>query len=100
MNTTSKAQDSWVQVLIAIRNSYYRHKNHESGNQFQKYWMRTGFGGSENSKYVVVCDNQEIRDWLADRGQKIAENMLIGVLGEKVEVEFVVKEKSNGSFDI
>ena len=94
MNTTSKAQDSWVQALIAIRNSYYRTKSHESGNQFQKYWNRTGFGGFVNGKYLIVCDEPGIRDWLADRGKKIAENVLVGVLGERVEVEFVVKENA------
>ena len=92
MNTNSKAQDSWVQALIAIRNNYYRMNNHESGSQFQKYWNRTGFERFENGKYIIVCDEPEIRDWLADRGQKIAENMLLGVLGERVEVEFVIKE--------
>lgn len=93
MNTNSKAQDSWIQVLIAIRNSYYRMKSHQSGSEFQKYWMRTEFGGFENGKYVVKCDEPEIRDWLQDRGKKIAENILIGVLGKAVEVEFVTKEK-------
>ena len=92
MNPNSKTQDSWIQALIAIRNSYYRHKSHESGSQFQKYWMRTGFGGFENGKYIVECDEPEIRDWLENRGMKIAENVLIGVLGERVEVEFTVKE--------
>ncbi len=92
MNTNSKAQDSWIQALIAIRNSYYRMNSHESGSQFQKYWKRTGFGGFENGKYLVVCDEPEIGDWLIDRGQKIAENVLVGILGERVEVEFTVKE--------
>ena len=91
MDSNSKAQDSWIEVLIAIRNSYYRRKSHQSGSEFQKYWMRTGFGGFENGKYVVECDEPEIRDWLDDRGKKIAENMLIGVLGKVVEVEFVNK---------
>jgi len=54
--------------------------------------MRTGFGGFENGKYIVECDEPEIRDWLENRGMKIAENVLIGVLGERVEVEFTVKE--------
>ena len=93
MNPNSKTQDSWIQALIAIRNSYYRFKSHESGSYFQKYWMGTGFGGFENGKYLVECDELEIRDWLIDRGQKIAENMLVGILGERVEVEFTVKEK-------
>ena len=44
----------------------------------------------------MVCDEPEIRDWLEDRGKKIAENMLVGILGERVEVEFVVKEKNSG----
>jgi len=92
MNTESKAQDSWIQALIAIRNSYYRHKSNESGSMFQKYWNRTGFGGFENGKFIVECDELEIRDWLENRGQKIAENMLVGVLGERVEVEFVLGE--------
>ena len=92
MNPNSKAQDSWIQALIAIRNAYYRFKSHESGSMFQKYWNRTGFGGFENGKYIVVCDTLEIRDWLIDRGKKIAENMLVGILGERVEVEFTVKE--------
>ena len=92
MNPNSKAQDSWIQALIAIRNAYYRHKSHESGSMFQKYWNRTGFGGYENGKYIVVCDEPGIRDWLQDRGKKIAENVLIGVLGKAVEVEFTVKE--------
>ena len=96
MNLNSKSQDSWIQALIAIRNSYYRMKSHEGGCPFQLYWMRTGFGGFENGKYVVVCDEPEIRDWLEDRGKKIAENMLVGILGERVEVEFVVKEKNSG----
>lgn len=67
-------------------------KSHESGSQFQKYWMATEFGGFENGKYLVVCDEPEIRDWLEGRGQKIAENMLVGILGTRVEVEFTVKE--------
>ena len=92
MNPNSKAQDSWIQALISISHSYYRLKSHESGSIFQKYWNRTGFGGFENGKYVVVCDELEIRDWLASRGKKIAENMLVGILGERVEVEFVLKE--------
>ena len=91
MNTSSKAQDSWIQALIAIRNSYYRHKSHEGGSTFQKYWMRTGFGGFENGKYIVECDEPEIREWLESNGKKIAENMLVGILGERVEVEFTVK---------
>ena len=96
MNPNSKAQDSWIQALIAIRNSYYRMNSHESGSQFQKYWMRTSFGGiaeglgtMENGKYIVECDALEIRDWLIDRGKKIAENMLVGILGERVEVDFI-----------
>ena len=88
MNPNSKTQDSWIQALIAIRNSYYRLNGFESGSQFQKYWNRTGFGRFENGKYVVVCDEPEIRDWLADRGKPVAENMLVGILGERVEVEF------------
>ena len=90
MNPNSKAQDSWIQALIAIRNSYYRMKSHESGSQFQKYWMATEFGGFDTGIYTVICDEPEIRDWLADRGQKIAENMLVGILGKRVEVEFVL----------
>lgn len=89
----SKAQDSWIQALIAIRSSYYRMNSHESGSQYQKYWNRTRCGGFENGKYLVICDEPEIRDWLEDRGQKIAENVLIGVLGERVEVEFMVEEQ-------
>ena len=92
MNTTSKAQDSWVQALISIRDIYYRMKSSQSGSMFQRYWMRTGFGGIENGKYIVICDDEEQRDWLADRGKTIAENILVGVLGERVEVEFITKE--------
>lgn len=92
MNPNSKAQDSWIQALLAIKHSYYRMKHHQSGSPFRKYWMKTGFGGFENGKYIVVCDEPEIRDWLTDRGKKIAENMLVGILGERVEVEFVVEE--------
>jgi len=91
MNPNSKAQDSWIQALIAIRNVYYRMNSHESGSQFQKYWMATEFRGFENSKYLVICDEPEIREWLESNGQKIAENMLVGILGERVEVEFTVK---------
>lgn len=94
MNTNSKSQDIWVQALISIRNAYYRMKSHQSGSLFQKYWMKTEFGGFENGKFIVVCDEPEVRDWLEDRGKKIAENMLIGVLGERVEIEFVVEDKS------
>lgn len=92
MNTNSKAQDSWKQALISIRNTYYHMKSHQSGSSFQKYWIRTKFGGLENGRFIVVCDEPEIRDWLKDRGKKIAENMLVGVLGERVEVEFIVEE--------
>ena len=91
MNPNSKAQDSWIQALIAIRNSYYRHKSHESGSQFQKYWNRTGFGGFDTGIYTVVCDEPGIRYWLENRGKKIAENILVGILGERVKVEFVIK---------
>ena len=89
MNIESKAQGSWIQALIAIRDYYYRTTFHQSGSQFKKYWMRTKFDKFKNGKYIVVCDKPRIRDWLANRGQKVVENILVGILGEKVEVEFV-----------
>ena len=93
MNKQPKAQDSWVQALISIQHTYYHLRSSQTGSSFQRYWMKTGFGGFEKGKFIVVCDEPEIRDWLADRGTKIAESALVGVLAEVVEVEFMVDEK-------
>lgn len=89
----SLSQDNWVQALIAIKLDYYR------GQQvtfFEQNWGDTGFAGQEDGRFKVTCRNEKQRAWLEGHGKKIAENMLVGVLGERVEVEFTVKESESG----
>lgn len=85
---SSLSQDNWVKVLMAISLDYYNGRN----SQFERDWSGTGYVGREDGKFVVVCRDEEQQWWLKDHGKKIAENMLVGVLGERVEVEFVVEE--------
>jgi len=88
-DSRSLSQDNWVKVLMAISLDYYNGRN----SQFERNWSGTGYVGREDGKFVVVCRDEEQQLWLKDHGKKIAENMLVGVLGARVEVEFVVKEK-------
>lgn len=82
----SRNQDSWVQALVAIQDTHYR----QSNLGFRRYWQSTEYGGRQDGKFIVICEDEDQRAWLADRGKKIAEHALVGVLGESVEVEFVI----------
>lgn len=83
-DSRSLSQDEWVQALIAIKQDYYRGRP----TAFDQYWGGTGFAGRQDSVFRVSCSEDQ-QEWLTGTGKKIAENMLVGVLGERVEVEFV-----------
>ena len=82
-------QTQWLQALITIKNTYYRKTMYKSSGEFQKFWQPTEFGGRQDGKFVVICEDEDQRAWLEDRGKAIAEKALVGVLGKAVEVEFV-----------
>ena len=82
----SLSQDDWVKALMLIKQEHYRRR----AGDFDRYWSVTGYAGRHNGKYRVVCMGPDQRQWLEDRGKKIAENILVGILGERVEIEFVV----------
>lgn len=84
---SSFSQDEWMQALIAIKLDYYRGRH----TAFDQYWGGTGFAGQQDGVFKVSCQEDQ-QEWLEGNGKKIAENMLVGVLGERVEVEFIVEE--------
>jgi len=82
----SLSQDDWVKALIVIKQDYYRNR---PGN-FNRYWNVTGYAGRHDGKFRVICMGPDQRQWLEEHGKSIAENVLVGILGERVEIEFVV----------
>lgn len=86
-DSLSFSQDDWIQALTAIKQDYYRGRH----TAFDQYWGSTGFAGRQDGVFKVSCQEDQ-REWLESNGKKIAENMLVGVLGERVEVEFIVEE--------
>jgi len=82
-------QTPWIQTLITIRNTYYKRTMYKASGEFNKFWQPTEYGGRKDGKFTVICESEDQRDWLEDRGKAIAEKTLVGVLGEQVEVEFV-----------
>lgn len=80
-------QTPWVQALIAIQSTHYRNDL----KAFRQFWENTEYGGRQDGKFVVICGDEDQRDWLADRGKMIAEHILVSVLGKYVEVEFVIR---------
>ena len=85
-DSSSLSQDKWIEALIAIKQDYYRGRH----TAFDQYWGDTGFAGRQDGVFKVSCKETQ-REWLESNGKKIAENMLVGILGERVEVEFTVK---------
>jgi len=86
----SLSQDEWVLVLIYMKRHYYPRPSNDK--DYDHFWGDTGFAGRKNGKYQVVCRDKKHRDYLDSHGTKmICENALLNVLGEKVEVEFVVE---------
>jgi len=83
----SLSQDNWVKALMVINLDYYQGRNR----QFERDWNGTGYVGWQDGRFTVVCQDDDQRLWLQDHGKKIAENVLVGVLGERVEIEFVVE---------
>ena len=91
-------QTFWVQTLTAILQTYY--KGQESGD-FAEYWQPTVAFQHLNGKVTVLCEfGDEQLEWLQAR-QKIAERMLVGVLGKSTEVVFIstVEWKGIGNAD-
>jgi len=87
-DSISLSQDNWVQALIAIKQDYYRGRH----TAFDRNWGDTGYVGKQDGRFIVTCRDDEQHAWLTDHGKKTAENMLVGILGGKVEVEFVMEE--------
>jgi len=87
-DSPSFSQDNWVKALLVIDLDYYPGR----ARHFERDWSGTGYVGRQDRKFVVSCRDEEQQLWLKDRGKKIAENILVGILGERVEVEFVVAE--------
>jgi len=83
----SFSQDPWVKVLLTIKRYHYRGRHVT----FERQWGNTGYDGRQNGKYRIVCRDEDQRAWLESNGHKTAENMLVGILGERVEVEFAVE---------
>lgn len=91
-------QTFWVQTLTAILQTYYKN---QQGGDFAIYWQPTVAFHHRNGKVTVLCEHgDEQLVWLQDR-QKIAERMLVGVLGKPTEVQFVstVEWKGIGNAD-
>jgi len=86
-DSPSLSQDNWVKALMVINLDYYQGRNR----QFERDWDGTGYVGRQDGKFTVACRDDDQRLWLQDHGKKIAENVLVGVLGERVEIEFVVE---------
>jgi DNA-binding transcriptional regulator GbsR (MarR family) len=85
----SLSQDLWLQALTAIRDAHYLRTSWTRGGPWNDYWLPTEYGGCQDGKFIVICQDEDQRAWLIDRGKKIAERALVGVLGEQMEVEFV-----------
>lgn len=85
----SLSQDDWVKALIAIKRTYYRGRHRV----FDQFWNTTGYAGRHDGKFRVTCLGPDQRQWLEERGKKIAENVLVGILGVRIEIEFVVTEE-------
>jgi len=84
-------QTPWVEALAIIRNTYYKRSVFKDSGEFNKFWLPTEYGGRKKGKFTIICESEEQRAWLEDHGKAIAQNMLVGILCERVEVEFVYK---------
>jgi len=92
-DSISPSEDPWTKALVVIGSTYYPKKMHFGSSDWHKYWSATRYGSVEDGKFVVLCDTEEQRAWLEDRGTSIAERQLMEMLDdEDVEVEFVVSE--------
>lgn len=96
---TFPSQDPWKKVLEIIASTYYPTRTWRDGSDWRKYWHKANYVGQRDGKHIVLCDTEEQRIWLEDRGQKIAENALAAVLGVKAEIEFVVEGEDHDRVD-
>lgn len=103
----SKEQNTWLAALTQILNEQYGTNRYTSmAANFRKYWQPTEAESyrhnANGSKVKILCvgdDPEYQRDWLTDRGKTLAERVLVGILGENVEVEFVIRESDQTDDD-
>lgn len=92
-DSISPSEDPWTKALAVIGSTYYMKKMHFRSSLWQRYWIATRYGGVRDGKFIVLCDTDEQRAWLEDRGKSIAESSLTAIIDDVVEVEFVVGER-------
>ena len=93
--TPAKEQNTWVKVLVQILHEKYSQRGGAEATEYQKYWQPTELHSSSNGVMKILCSGEDPeyqRDWLNDRGNSVVERMLVGILGEKVSVEFITLE--------
>ena len=84
------SQGLWNQVLRAIGLTYYPQQMNLRSSAYSQYWLPTIYGAQVDNAHVIMCATVDQRDWLRDRGTKIAEKTLTAVLGVRSEVRFEV----------
>jgi hypothetical protein len=78
-------QKIWQRVIDQLQDEMPR-------GSFQEYVSVTRANRYDGNTLVVVAPTQEIRLWLDDRVRSSAERLLVGILREEVNLEFVVME--------
>jgi len=82
------SQTNWVMLLMAIHN---RSNKPTWLNNFKEYFEPTYLLSMDDHTYTVACPDERRRAWLAGNGKDTIERALIGVTGEKINIEFVVQ---------
>jgi hypothetical protein len=88
---SARDQTPWVLALAAIRCDRFAKRT--PGDNFERYFQPTVAVGLTDGRFRVACEDEDQRAWLQSNGRAVAENALVGVLGKRIEIEFVVEEK-------
>jgi hypothetical protein len=101
-NLISKEQNTWVKVLGQILNEKYSQLGGAEATEYKRFWQPTELHSSSNGVMKILCSGEDPdyqRDWLNDRGNSVVERMLVGILGERMKVEFITSEENEGEQD-
>jgi phage replication O-like protein O len=79
-------QTPWVMVLSVIQGDHYQ--GNKAGWETSP-WCQTWVVAGSDGHLVIGCTTEDDAAWLVDRGSAVARHALTGVLGRKVNVEFL-----------